>query len=247
MSHHVIFRAKAGRCSTLTNADLLLLDSGAQYQDGTTGNWMCLELSIFLLDIFFPFPYVILCLQRVLSFFWADITRTIHMGTPSNYQVRYKYMRFMIGIHFWCFLVQFRLRICLLWLTFQHSLFFIVISFHSTEGDVYPSAEGPHCLGFADFSPRYPGLFIGHPGQAVSVECGQELSAWYARVWCIDIYLFCIFPSRKYFSLVLMKAFHSQQGCIHTFIYALNSFFSNKRHGSRGGCGTERTRRPPAH
>ena len=33
-----LFRAKAGRCSTLTSEDLLLLDSGAQYQDGTTGN-----------------------------------------------------------------------------------------------------------------------------------------------------------------------------------------------------------------
>lgn len=34
---NVTHRAKEGSCSTLTGHDLLLLDSGAQYTDGTTG------------------------------------------------------------------------------------------------------------------------------------------------------------------------------------------------------------------
>eukprot|EP01038_Epipyxis_sp_PR26KG_P007198 gene7198-9823_t len=45
------YRAAEGTCKVLTNNDMLLLDSGGQYHDGTT-----------------------------------DVTRTIHTGTPSDYQ-----------------------------------------------------------------------------------------------------------------------------------------------------------------
>lgn len=45
------YRAEPGVCKTLTSNDLMLLDSGAQYEDGTT-----------------------------------DVTRTIHTGTPTEYQ-----------------------------------------------------------------------------------------------------------------------------------------------------------------
>lgn len=46
-----MIRAEAGKCKTLTADDLLLLDSGGQYLDGTT-----------------------------------DVTRTFHMGTPTDFQ-----------------------------------------------------------------------------------------------------------------------------------------------------------------
>ena len=78
--------------------DLLLLDSGGQYVDGTTGMYstrICYIKRLINIFVFCEsernlmyrwllvvFLYNLLpCLQT------TDVTRTVHMGTPSEYQV----------------------------------------------------------------------------------------------------------------------------------------------------------------